>query len=125
MACCCMLSTLRRSLTSAIVMLACEQTTESFGGRNIHHQQQCEAGARRMSSRLAWLLRHVAAEPPARHCPFFQYLEPLKGRFIEWLAHVAEREATQAPTIAEWWPLLWATDIAQHARPMSCLALAA
>eukprot|EP00959_Pyramimonas_sp_CCMP1952_P045391 948064-Pyramimonas_sp.AAC.1 len=36
-----------------------------------------------------------------------------------------EREATQAPTIAEWWPLLWATDIDQHARPMSCLALAA
>eukprot|EP00959_Pyramimonas_sp_CCMP1952_P438559 9181387-Pyramimonas_sp.AAC.1 len=31
----------------------------------------------------------------------------------------------QVPPIADWWPLLWATDIGQYARPMSCPALAA
>eukprot|EP00959_Pyramimonas_sp_CCMP1952_P104765 2189839-Pyramimonas_sp.AAC.1 len=68
-------------------------------------------GNSRTGSVPVWLPDHAAAQPPARHCPFFQYLEPLKRRFIKWLAHAAQREATQAPTIAEWWPLLWATEI--------------
>eukprot|EP00959_Pyramimonas_sp_CCMP1952_P308956 6465663-Pyramimonas_sp.AAC.1 len=68
-------------------------------------------GHSRAGSVPAWIPDHAAAQPPARHGPFFQHLEPLKRRLIKWLAHLAQREETQAPTIAEWWPLLRATEI--------------
>eukprot|EP00959_Pyramimonas_sp_CCMP1952_P166351 3477032-Pyramimonas_sp.AAC.1 len=41
------------------------------------------------------------------------------------MAHLVDRQGVKAPAIAEWWPLLWATDIDQYARPFSCPALAA
>eukprot|EP00959_Pyramimonas_sp_CCMP1952_P152827 3197409-Pyramimonas_sp.AAC.1 len=49
-------------------------------------------GDSRPGSVHAWVPERVAAQPPARHGPFFQYLEPLKRRFIKWLAHLAARE---------------------------------
>eukprot|EP00959_Pyramimonas_sp_CCMP1952_P321640 6730517-Pyramimonas_sp.AAC.1 len=43
----------------------------------------------------AWVPAGAAAQPPARHGPFFQYLKPLTRRFIEWLAFSASRARTQ------------------------------
>eukprot|EP00959_Pyramimonas_sp_CCMP1952_P054151 1132886-Pyramimonas_sp.AAC.1 len=51
-------------------------------------------GNSRPGSVPAWIPQHVAAQQPARHGPFFQYLEPLKRRFIKWLAHLAKRECS-------------------------------
>eukprot|EP00959_Pyramimonas_sp_CCMP1952_P249022 5205518-Pyramimonas_sp.AAC.1 len=82
-------------------------------------------GNSRLGSVPAWIPARAAAQPPARRGPFFQYLEPLKRRFIKWIAHLAERQRVRAPPIAEWWPLLWATEIDLYARPFSCPALAA
>eukprot|EP00959_Pyramimonas_sp_CCMP1952_P156826 3279807-Pyramimonas_sp.AAC.1 len=68
-------------------------------------------GNSRPGSVPAWFPDDAAAQPPARHGPFFQHLEPLKRRFIKRVAFLSERQGVKAPTIAEWWPLLWATDI--------------
>ena len=75
----------------------------------------------------AWVPSSAAAQPPTRHDPFFQFLEPLKSRFIKWLAYLAklERPPADEPKLSTWWPLLWATDIDQYERPFSCPALAA
>eukprot|EP00959_Pyramimonas_sp_CCMP1952_P347963 7288639-Pyramimonas_sp.AAC.1 len=43
----------------------------------------------------AWVPADAAAQPPARHGPFFRYLKPLTRRFIEWLAFSAARARTQ------------------------------
>eukprot|EP00959_Pyramimonas_sp_CCMP1952_P440189 9215646-Pyramimonas_sp.AAC.1 len=52
----------------------------------------------------AWVPTDAAAQPPARHGPFFQYLRPLVRRFTEWLAHSASRARRQTPAIEIWWP---------------------
>eukprot|EP00959_Pyramimonas_sp_CCMP1952_P394985 8275600-Pyramimonas_sp.AAC.1 len=51
-----------------------------------------------------WVPDSAAAQPPARHDTFFQVLEPLKLRFMRWLAHSAKLENIEAPTAATWWP---------------------
>eukprot|EP00959_Pyramimonas_sp_CCMP1952_P395635 8289666-Pyramimonas_sp.AAC.1 len=68
-------------------------------------------GNSRPGSVPAWVPDSAAAQPPARHGPFFQYVELLKRRFIKSLEFLAQRTQANEPTIAEWWPLIWATDI--------------
>eukprot|EP00959_Pyramimonas_sp_CCMP1952_P359394 7525492-Pyramimonas_sp.AAC.1 len=56
----------------------------SVSGCHDEHQLQIEDGAR-PGSVPAWAPDSAAAQPPARRGLFFQYLEPLKRRFIKWL----------------------------------------
>eukprot|EP00959_Pyramimonas_sp_CCMP1952_P143606 3006437-Pyramimonas_sp.AAC.1 len=69
----------------------------------------------------SWRPDSVSAQPQARHEPYFQYLEPLKLRFIDWLEH---KHGDDHPTAAQWWPWIWTPDLAQYDRPMRCAALA-
>eukprot|EP00959_Pyramimonas_sp_CCMP1952_P299020 6254470-Pyramimonas_sp.AAC.1 len=69
----------------------------------------------------SWSPDNASAQPPARHEPYFQYLEPLKLRFIDWLKH---EHGDTHPTAAQWRPLIWTPDLDQFARRMRCSALA-
>eukprot|EP00959_Pyramimonas_sp_CCMP1952_P036108 755457-Pyramimonas_sp.AAC.1 len=68
----------------------------------------------------SWRHDSASAQPPARHEPYVQYLEPLKLRFIDWLEH---KHGDAHPAAAQWWPLIWAPDLDQYACPMRCSAL--
>eukprot|EP00959_Pyramimonas_sp_CCMP1952_P422561 8851806-Pyramimonas_sp.AAC.1 len=50
----------------------------------------------------SWRPSSASAQPPARREAFFQYLEPLKLSFLNWLIH--EHGANDRPTAAQWWP---------------------
>eukprot|EP00959_Pyramimonas_sp_CCMP1952_P276018 5769501-Pyramimonas_sp.AAC.1 len=70
---------------------------------------------------LSWRPDSASAQPPACHGPYFQYVEPPKLRFIDW---PKSKHGDNAPTAAQWWPLIWTPDLDQYARPMRCSALA-
>eukprot|EP00959_Pyramimonas_sp_CCMP1952_P029059 609579-Pyramimonas_sp.AAC.1 len=61
-------------------------------------------GNSRPCSVPAWVPDGAAAQPPAHRGPFFQYVEPLRRRFIKWLEFLALRAQANELTIAEWCP---------------------
>eukprot|EP00959_Pyramimonas_sp_CCMP1952_P044015 919974-Pyramimonas_sp.AAC.1 len=82
------------------------------------------AGSQTFSNRQAgtapsWVSDCAAPQSSVRREPFFQFLEPLKLRFVSWLVRGAKLGGNQLPTAATWWPLVWSSDVDQCARPFS------
>eukprot|EP00959_Pyramimonas_sp_CCMP1952_P378224 7923117-Pyramimonas_sp.AAC.1 len=69
------------------------ERTWANGGYTVMAAAGQTFGNSRPASVPAWVPDCVAAQPPARHGPFFQYIEPLKRRFIKWLELLGKRPA--------------------------------